>query len=833
MIANTNNNIASQAYNMGTGSSRLNSNTVTFRDDNPQWDVSMKGSDDGSRFVAVHDDVSLDSFFARPIPIFSSTWTPGAALTNTSFNPWTLFMTNVRVSNRMSNYKLFAGNLHLKIMVNGNAFYYGRAMVSYLPYGLSDTAAVNATIGSTSSLVQNSQRLKIFVDPTVSQGGTMELPFLWHNDMIDLTTSEYVSLGYVTVEELVALKHANGASSPITISIYAWMSNVKLAAPTAIDMAAIAPQAGDEYGSTPMSAIASSMARATGALSRVPIIGPYARATSMAAGALSGIFKMFGYSRPVDLEHTKPVKQRPLGELACTDIVDGSVKLTVDSKQELTIDPTIIGLGRNDEMALLSIAGRETYVNSFVWTTAGVADTLLYNIRVGPIFARLVTGTLGSIKTIPACTYAALPFKYWRGTMRYRFQITSSNFHKGRMKVVWDPIMCPTTSESNVQYTKIVDISNERDFVIDVSWGMTKAWLQCLSLGSVSATNMMSTTRYNTVSPNNNGVLSIFILNELATPNSAINNDITINVFMSMCEDAEFSAPVSVANFSPADSSVQPQSGFEQIVPQAGEEDGVGADVDNAPTAIDSTEEFVPCAPIASGEDLVYMGEHVNSLRQLIKRYNVDYHYATIASGIYTMTISDFPMKYAYTPYGIRGTSPNKYDIGATGLMRYCAMAFLFYRGGIRRKYVVSTNNNTGFVSLSTITRSENQNSYSAPTTTPITITSANTISDAMATLTPNGQAGMAIAPLRLNPVVEAELPFYRDVRFALCRRPNSVATATTSIPFIEDMTHNFTCNQYGTTTATSFTSLVSAAEDSAFFCFQGCQPFYINPILV
>ena len=93
----------------------------------------------------------------------------------------------------------------------------------------------------------------------------------------------------------------------------------------------------------------------------------------------------------------------------------------------------------------------------------------------------------------------------------------------------------------------------------------------------------------------------------------------------------------------------------------------------------------------------------------------------------------------------------------------------------------------------------------------------------------------MAVTTLRQNAVVEAELPFYKDVRFALCRRLNSYSSApsTTSIPFVEDLTHTFNCNVWTPSTANVFTSFVSAAEDSTFMCFQGCAPFYNGPTLV
>lgn len=741
-------------------------------------------------------------------------------------------MQNTRVANRMANYRLFSGTLNLKIMVNGNSFYFGRVMASYAPYGFYDLGSRQSGDGSPASLLQNSQRLKLFIDPCESQGGTIALPFLWHADMLDLTSGDQTILGLMTFEELAPLKHANAAVSPITISVFAWMTDVKLSCPTQQEPPYLAPQAGDEYGSTPISSLATAVANAAGSLASAPTIGPYMRATSMAAGAMSSVAKMFGYSRPVDLASPTIVKPRPIPDLATTDSVDGSVKLTVDSKQELTIDPRTVGLSGVDELSLSYIASRETWVYSIPWATTATGDALLHNIRVQPIYSRNVTGTLGTWRAVPACTYAAMPFKYWRGTMRYRFMIVASSFHKGRLKFVWDPAFADAVPESNIQYTKVVDISNERDFVIDVAWGFPKTWCECTAASSVSGSNIMSASRFTSATTLANGILSVYVLNELSTPNSTAPNDITIQVFMSMCDDAEFSCPNNfIANMSATDNGVQPQSGQEYITPQ-NDVENEQLETNNAPTQQTSDEEYVSCNPKASEVDVVYMGEHITSFRQLMKRYNIDYHYASITPGIFNFTTSDFPMKFGYTPYGIRGTAPNKYDKATTTMMRYLAMGFLFYRGGVRRKYIMQSNTTTPQFSTMTITRNSTSNNVSAPTTTALTITTATTLSDSLAVL-PTGHEGMTWMSERHNQMIEAEIPFYRSNRFALCRRPNAIATASQSIPYVEDLTHTFTANVWTPATANIFTSMVAGAEDSSFFCFQGCLPIYFGPTLV
>eukprot|EP01084_Bolivina_argentea_P235709 396542_1 len=120
----------------------------------------------------------------------------------------------------------------------------------------------------------------------------------------------------------------------------------------------------------------------------MPGIGVYARATQMAASAVSGVASMFGYSRPVELAEIQPYKPVLIGNMANTNVPDTSNKLTLDVKQELTVDPRVMGLGSADEMTIKSIAQRESYLTTFAWNVADSSESLLWNTEVSPVWWR-------------------------------------------------------------------------------------------------------------------------------------------------------------------------------------------------------------------------------------------------------------------------------------------------------------------------------------------------------------------------------------------------------------------------------------------------------------
>ena len=114
----------------------------------------------------------------------------------------------------------------------------------------------------------------------------------------------------------------------------------------------------DEYGQGIISKPAAAVAKAAGALSNLPIIGPYMTATQIGANATSRIAQIFGYSGPNVITDIQQFKPMPAGNLANTDAADAALKLTLDSKAELSVDSRTVGLDGTDEMGILDYVKR-------------------------------------------------------------------------------------------------------------------------------------------------------------------------------------------------------------------------------------------------------------------------------------------------------------------------------------------------------------------------------------------------------------------------------------------------------------------------------------------
>lgn len=729
----------------------ITAETVEFLDQNPAWHMAVDSERDSTFDVGDGPNADLGDFFGRAVEIASFDWGTGLTFFE-SFDPWTLFFENPRVANRLANYFSLRCDLKLKFLVNGNGFYYGRQLVSYLPLTLQDQLTQARGLVS-QDLIQASQRPHIFLDPTTSMGGEMTLPYFFYKNGVSIPDAEYSELGRIDMFSMTPLKHANGASGTVRITVLAWAENLTVSMPTEATTT-LTPQCGeelldpqsgevkknstktnkpkpsktipktspkgptqnsDEYGSGPISYPASIVAKAAGALASAPVIGPYARATQIAAGAMGNVAKIFGYSRPASVEQIRPYVPQYAGNIASTNMIDSSVKLSTDAKQEVTIDPTTFGLTSSDEMTIKSIAGRESFITQTTWNVADTPGTVLFNSRVTPfMWDEYVNGSNTEHHLTAAC-FAAAPFKNWHGTMEFRFQIVSSAFHKGRLALHWDPYKVDP-SELNVSYSRIIDIGEEKDFVMRVKWGQLYPYCVNRLVGTqdLSFRNRATLPATTANAPSQNGFVCLRVLNDLTVPNSSIDNDISINVFVRMCDDFEVVNPTDINiqsfTFFPTPGTLKDVDEEEEseektdpkedsptlLNPQSGEEELNVADQDcteepSKPTAPTPAFEVGGTSGEGGLADICF-GEVIPSFRSILKRYNFHTNWARNGprtTGTMWRQSPNFPYMRGFAPGAVDSSNDGPYNYCKMTMLNYVSSAFTAYRGALRWKHML------------------------------------------------------------------------------------------------------------------------------------------------
>lgn len=850
---------------------------VKFSDQIDPYMVDIDTTVDPTRRLQDSNDATLDNFFSRPLKIFSTEWATSTVLAE-DFDPWSLYFNNKRVSNRISNYNLLRCNLRIKVVINGNGFQYGRAMVAYLPFDKLDDLSTNSALLE-SDLVGTSQLPHIFLDPTTSTGGEMRLPNFNHHNYISIPTTQWEDLGQLYIRSLNTLKHANGASDVVTISVFAWAEDVAMSVLTSVDPTTLSPQMGKEVhafepqsGETEeanktgmISGPATAVAKWTSYLTKVPYIGPFAMATSMAANTTSAIAKMFGYCRPAVTKNPEPYRPTPMSSLALTNVPDTAQKLTVDGKQELSIDPRIAGLGGVDSMNIREIAKRESYIGKFSWPIGTPPEQLLWNSRVSPVLWAEDSQEPISFH-FPACAMAALPFQYWTGSMKFRFQVVCSTFHKGRLKFVYDPNFL-ASSEYNTNYISIVDIADEQDFTIEVGMGQDKTLISHSYPGEDAVSTITSTTPYSSKGPGN-GVIGVYVVNELTTPNSDVNNDIEINVFVSMGDDFEVFVPEDYFQqfvFKHADTDqnlsqtvaenvalgLQVESerqerkeaerkarrdanGLEQ---QSGSEltpESQNTSEPSAPAQTQST--IVGLGPAASPDiNKVFIGEAIASFRTMLKRYHV---WSVIGSHKNDSTL--VYGRYGHFPYlrgGVAGavdrtSKLRPYNYCNTVLLHWVRNAFQGWRGSIRYKMIprgkLSSND---YIQVQRAALKQNAPQYFQFQANSKTYNTRNLLRQSVINKTPqsglpfphqplSGYNGTAITFNHVNGVLEFEMPWYSNDRF----EPGKPQSYTGQMKYSSSWDYN--CD-FGGGKTTALDLYVAAGEDFQVYFFTGLPRMY------
>lgn len=806
--------VVPQSREIMTGNT-LTTQNVTFNDYSPGATYSVASQYDEVHQETIENDLDLNNFFSRPVLIGSTKWTvgngPGALVQN--LNPWSLYWRNPRVSNRISNFKLLRAKMHVRVLLNGSPMHYGRAIMYYTPLHLYDDVGRQSGFNPQpiQNLVNNSQKPHLWLNPTTSQGGDMELPFLWHNNALDLPTGEFDQMGALDIVAATPLRHANSGTTDVNITILAWATDVVLSSPTTCNVDGISPQS-DEYSNRVFSVKASNVASMMDRLASAPVIGPYARATSLAASAMSGIAALFGFSKPLELDRCIVVP-KTVNDMATTGGKDDSHKLTLDPKQELTIDPRAFGLGSKDEMDISYIAQTESYLTTFTWTSgnSSPAGTILWNSIVDPAQYIIYAASGSDIPkmTMTASCFAALPFQYWRGSIIYRFQVVCSALHKGRLRIVYDPEIevsnndpARTTPEYNLGYQTVVDISETKDFEVTVGWGQTSSYREnCMYTGigpMFAITPLNYNSSFNTCG---NGVLGVYVMNELANP-SASTDDCYVVVSMRAGPDFEVACPTSrplnrlryrtFSEVNAPEALVAPIEELgedqiaEEVVPQSSElpVSAVPSGDANMAEGAESAATLADLGSLTSHTNDIFMGETVRSFRTLLKRFSVVENAivtavsASPANSAILLQRSTFPIEPGFTGKSdlathrvTRTVLGKQYAYGFLCPLRFVASGYVGWRGSIRWKVVPNRICCSDIRGPIYVSRYAGCNPLNIVENVPAKNTNAGLQSwhvgfDEVATLQEGGQL---IVP-SVEPIVSFEAPFYTSRRFLPAR---------------------------------------------------------------
>lgn len=717
--------------------------TTTFADEFAGVTVGDSYQQEQFTIADANTGASLANFLQRPVRIDSFTWNESDPVGVTrTISPWSLFFNDPSIKYKLNNFSFVSCNLKLKIIVNASPFYFGALRACYQPLPVFKPS----TVGSSSKVLINfSQQPGLWITPMNSEGGDMTLPFLYQKDYLSVQRlADFTNMGTLRFITYAALDSANGATGVgVSVQVYAWAEDVILSGPSV----GLALQA-DEYGTGVVSRPASAVASVAGALKGIPIIGKFATATEMGAKAIGGIAKLFGFTNVPVIQDTQPYRPSPFPQFASPELGFPVEKLTLDAKNELSIDPSVVGTDSQDTLAIEALASRETFLCSSTWSTTSPVDTPLFTSRVTPWLFD-INGTRGAAGTAYHMSPMALTaacFGHWRGDIIFRFMVVCSKYHKGRLRVSYDPVnpAVQTTGDTGpLTFNKIVDLGTESEFEIRVPFHQALAWLRTdTSLTS----NHWSTVTNPTLTADTtatNGILSLKVLTLLTAP--VVSSSVSVLVFVRAADNLEFANPTNLPRLSPF------------TVQSADYVPGSTGQVDMSRYRIN-------------------FGECVKSLRPLLRRSvpnEIWYTEDTAPSAYYWRTNAfRYPKAFGYdpsTPNRAKGviTTGTTYPFNYSPLSPYTLVSncFIGQRGAIMWHLVPDTPKPLS--NLRTVRQTEfNVTSLSLTSASAIT-TGTGTFNS---TITWNGSAGLAVVNCSTVNGLSVSIPNYTQYKFQSTR---------------------------------------------------------------
>lgn len=711
----------------------------------------------------------LKDFLRRPVKIFNLSYSSADLVGATqTITPWRSYLQNQAVKNKLANFAFLRGNLKLKFVVNASPFLYGCVLAAYQP--LHELSPHDLNIGATANtnwIMEKSQQPHVWIYPQANEGGEMLCPFFFNQNWVNITKlTDVTNLGKLDMIVTTPLRSANGvASEVVNVGVYAWMEDVVLSGPTAAGTL----QTKDEYK---ISSTASALATLAGTMSSLPVIGPFATATELGANLVAKGMSACGWTNTPNIKDIDPYKPTAFPTMASPEISYPIDKLTIDPKNELGVDPGLVGLGPQDELDIKYLVQKESFLAQGVWETSRAPDDILFSCPVDPMLQSVdsITGPANPILQFhhTPLSWVSTMFNHWRGDIIFRFKFICSPFHKGRVKIMFDPQGDATSNilnqlnTDNIVYTTLVDIGKDTDVEIRVPYMQALPFLRrdirYVSDYVIYSSGNNGGVNFKPAGDTTNGMLAMRVVTELTAPVATA--PISYLVSVRAADNFEFAnpgmPPVYEAQMSlwPAQSRDDEYQTEENTVISLGES-----------------------SSHPQHRYLQNYGEHIHSLRQLLRRstFIEGRQIPTLTNQdiwIAGETMSRIPRSYGFDIYGLDSTT----SLIATGSkpfsnvklspIPWVTKAFVGLRGSVNWTFSVD-GGSYGALGLVTVRRDPRDtaapkyNTFSGTTTAD-----GSGFSAAMYKYERDGTSGATITNQLTQAGINVQIPMYSRYSF-------------------------------------------------------------------
>lgn len=676
----------------------------------------------GNQFQdGIDNDRSHDvaNFLRRPILCTSGVWSVTHVTNDVlqTMNMPSMCLAKPLYREKLRGFYGFRAKMVIRLQINATRFQQGRLLLHYLPEAVVLSPKRLSTANA--CLASKTQQPSIDLDCTDTEV-ILEVPYtnrhLYYNL---LTGANAYGAFFLTVYSPLLV-----GTGPTTVdySIWCHFEDVEIVYPTAaLSTGPLMPQTGisgrrgkdpgvqelNGVGLGPISGIARRVSTAAGILSEIPLLSAVTAPASWVADVISRSAFALGFNKPTYQGPTQRVVLSSWSSMHNVDGVDNSLKMSLTSTNSLEHLPGFGGTDL-DEMAFSFLFKISAYYTSFVWSPTNLKSSMIWNTYIRPDdFYQQVTistnppGVNQGVQFRPPFGYLSKMFALWRGSLNFTFKFIKTEFHSGRLMVVFTPgkqMLSSSVTWENSQYAyrEILDLRSANEYTISVPF--------------------IATTPYMSVN-DSAGVLSIFVLNEMRCPET-VTNSVQVLVEVSAGPDFDLAQPDD-ANCRPClvsqsglgygaypsldpymvrDSSaylidMNMASRFEEVseeeydlgtlIPQ-----GLGLDEESskADAVIDPMPDTIGSGSVASSiiPNRMIAGEKILSVRQLIKRFGMVFKNTYDDTGS-SILMRCFPISIPLVQTGTLSTFSTGRRID---MYSWIGGMYAFHRGGQRIKFI-------------------------------------------------------------------------------------------------------------------------------------------------
>lgn len=590
------------------------SNTTTFTNQNPTQVVSVLSqiphdSEVVNSATSGYADQSIDSFMKKPVPVVTGllTTVPAAGTLLTRFNIAPTLLATPIWAEKLKGFINVRGTAKIKLQLNANPFQAGRLILAYIPQYEHNLRPSGQHLRNLQTITQLPHVEMSFQDAEAE----LEIPYISPTTHFNIQSGEY---DWGTVFLFLYSPFVTGAAVPGNISYTIWMSfdDFEVQVPIVPQSSTVsATQRGviRKYrskrirstldseineGKGPVSSILSSVSSITATLCGVPMLTPIAGPLSWFTNLSAGVASAFGWSKPILDSQPCRMVSNSHPYLANTNEPDVSnvVALTADNRVSVMPDVNLSGV---DEMAISFIKRQKAFIASTSWDTSTAVGLLTtYDLHPSTFTFALPFSPFGLTTSASAKTYAPIAFlteifEFYRGSIELTFKIVKTQYHTGRLMVVYSPqvtnVVSPTLSQTNYAMREVIDLRDGNEFCLTFPYCHNTMY---------SSTDLNQTTFRPKV--------YLYVLNELVAPES-VSQSVQILVEVRGGHDLEYQVPKRCNRFP-----------IDLIAPQAAGDDQV------QPIVCSNIGNSVVHDPSSMASQLC-IGESCTSLLVLMKRY--------------------------------------------------------------------------------------------------------------------------------------------------------------------------------------------------------------------